>query len=395
MNKLEGTIATDSILELWVYYTRNSYNYTVQYLDKATHAVLHEDKDQTWSGKWEAFVTEHAISIENYTPVAPSEVTIQISASEDENLIIFYYEENKVEINYEAIGGGTVSPEKEEVKVSSGAALGSTATANKGYEFVGWFDNQNGTGTPLSTNSRYIPHKSGSAWVSKTYYAIFREKDVQLNYAVIGPVGSGSVSITQETVKAVSGIANGSTANLASSAYRFVGWFDNADGSGAPLDTNAAFKPTKGSDEIWSDGTTYYAKFEYNLTSLIIDKVFPTGVDYSMDVNQSFIFNVSEVDQNGATVANGVNLIVSIHGDGQITVDGLTVGKYYKITEQTDWSWRYGVCTPTSALESVVNGASIIVKVTSDHHVNKVIFTNVRTNNQWLDGDSWCNNIFK
>lgn len=394
-NKLEGTIATDSILELWVYYKRNSYNYKVQYLDKATNAVLYEDNEQDRSGKWESFVTEHAIPIENYTPIAPTEVSIQISASEDENIIIFYYEENKIVIDYIAVGGGAVSPDQEEVKIESGAALGSTATAENGYEFVGWFDNQNGTGTALSTSHRFIPPKPGSIWVAKTYYAIFREKEAKLYYEIIGPTGSGSVSVLQETVKVVNGIAMGSAATPTSNAYRFIGWFDNENGTGSPISTSASFKPLKEAEDLWVDGTTYYAKFDYNLTSLVIDKVFPIGADYSMDVNQSFIFSVSEVDQHGTALTNGIDLTVAIHGDGQITIEGLTVGKYYKITEQTDWSWRYGICTPSSALESVVNGNSIILKVTADHHANKVIFTNVRTNNQWLDGDSWCNNIFK
>ena len=135
---------------------------------------------------------------------------------------------------------------------------------------------------------------------------------------------------------------------------------------------------------MWVDGTTYYAKFEYNLTSLTIKK---TGWQ-SIDPNQTFIFNIS---------GNGLNLDVTVHRDNEgnwkTKIDGLTVGETYTITEKTDWSWRYDyksvAMTNATLVENLTNGATITLGLDGT-----ITFTNERGNEQWLDGDSWCDNRF-
>ena len=229
-----------------------------------------------------------------------------------------------------------------------------------------------------------------------TFYYV---KDVTINYLVVGPTGCGAVNPTSETIGAMNGQVGGSTATASSSVYKFVGWYLDSDCKNPVttewVDTSGKITPQK-PGELWVNAT-YYAKFEYNLTSLTIDKAFPSGADYSMDVNQSFLFDVVEVDANGNVVSNGVNLTVTIHGNGAVTIDGLTVGNRYKITEITDWSWRYDKCNVSlsDGLSGATSETSAIVVLTADPAVNKVFFTNIRSNEQWLDGDSWCNNIFK
>ena len=229
-----------------------------------------------------------------------------------------------------------------------------------------------------------------------TFYYV---KDVTINYQVVGPTGCGAVNPTSETIGAMNGQAGGSTATASSSVYKFVGWYLDSDCKNPVptewVDTSGKITPQK-PGELWVNAT-YYAKFEYNLTSLTIDKAFPSGADYSIDVNQSFLFDVVEVDANGNVVSNGVNLTVTIHGNGAVTIDGLTVGNRYKITEITDWSWRYDKCNVSlsDGLSGATSETSAIVVLTADPAVNKVFFTNIRSNEQWLDGDSWCNNIFK
>lgn len=227
-----------------------------------------------------------------------------------------------------------------------------------------------------------------------TFYYI---KDVTIKYQVVGPTGCGSVDAPAETIGASTGKANGSTATASSNVYKFVGWYLDADCKNAVPEewvSENRIKPQK-PGEFWVN-VTYYAKFEYNLTSLTIDKVFPDGADYSVDINQSFLFDIVEVDESGNVVSNGVNLTVTIHKDGSIKIDGMTVGHRYKITEKTDWSWRYGKCAPSSNLAgSKVSGNSITVKLSADAAANKVTFTNERTYKYWLDGDSYNVNIFK
>ena len=212
-----------------------------------------------------------------------------------------------------------------------------------------------------------------------TFY--YEETEVTLNYEVVGPAGAtnfGSVLPESETVKVSTGKANGSTASASSNVYKFVGWYSNEACTGEPLSTDPKWVPTKEDGTLWADGTTYYAKFEYNLTSLTIKK----EGSQAIDVNQSFIFNI-----NG----NGVNLDVIVHGNGQVTIDGLTVGQKYTITEKSGWSWRYDCVSWTHGSDSG-NGNVAEITIGLD---GTITFKNVRKTDKWLDGDSWCNNIFK
>ena len=66
---------------------------------------------------------------------------------------------------------GTVSPASEDVTVKDAWANGSTATAKPGYEFVGWYGNEECTGEPVSTDKKFAPSKPEGGWVEATYYA--------------------------------------------------------------------------------------------------------------------------------------------------------------------------------------------------------------------------------
>ena len=212
----------------------------------------------------------------------------------------------------------------------------------------------------------------------------YTENKVTVKYEVVGPGGCGAVEPTSETLKVLTGKASGSVAKPSSSVYKFVGWYDNENCTGDPLSTDATYVPTKSDDALWVDGTTYFALFEYNLTSLTIVK---DGVDgySSIDPNQTFIFNIK---------GDGIDLDVTVHGPSwTVVVDGLTVGETYTVTEKTNWSWRYEYesVVPTNAelVNPVDNGAEIKLGLNGT-----ITFTNERSNKQWLDGDSWCNNIF-
>lgn len=304
---LSGQIAVGSVLELHVFYDRNTYPYKVQYMEDGTTKELADSKIVT-GNLWENIVTENAITIPNYTLVSHAQLSIQIQKDTTDptvNIITFYYEENKVTINYE----------------------------------------------------------------------------------VVGPDGCGTVTPESESVKISTGKANGSTAKPSSSVYKFVGWYDNAKCEGDALSTEATYIPTKEDGMLWNDGTTYFAKFEYNLTSLTIVK--DGAEEYEdIDSNQSFIFDIYDGDTLVTTVT------VNSTTGWRVVVDGLTVGKHYTVTEKTDWSWRYH-CTgwkytgSNATVTDAGNEASITLGLDGT-----ITFTNTRGNEQWLDGDSWCNNIF-
>lgn len=190
----------------------------------------------------------------------------------------------------------------------------------------------------------------------------------------------GSVTNSGEIIKATSGTAVGSTARP-NDGYKFVGWYKDQSYT-QPVDaawvSGNKITPQKNNEGKYVTAT-YYAKFEPDVTSLTINKVTTDKagnvVDYKdLDKNQTFIFNVS---------GNGVDLDVTVHGNGSVTIDGLTVGATYTITEKTDWSWRYEPAVASQNKTLAVNAED-----------NVVTFTNTRPNEQWLDGDSWCDNRF-
>ena len=215
-----------------------------------------------------------------------------------------------------------------------------------------------------------------------TFYYV--EQEVMIKYAVANGLG-GTVNPSQETVLIKSEDAKGSVAAPLSSAYKFVGWYD---AQGNLLSTELKFVPKKVNG--LNVTATYYAKFEYNLTSLTIVK---DGADEFEDIdpNQSFVFDIYDGDTDTLVTTVTVNSTT----DWKVVVDGLTVGKLYKVTEKTDWSWRYN-CTGWEYKDSnaTVTGADHVASIKLGVG-GTITFTNTRDNEQWLDGDSWCNNIFK
>lgn len=91
------------------------------------------------------------------------------------------FTENTVTLNYVAVGPagenfGSVDPASETLPILSGIAQGSTATvSNNKFKFVGWYDNAECSGNPISTAATYVPTKASEArWVDRTtYYAKF------------------------------------------------------------------------------------------------------------------------------------------------------------------------------------------------------------------------------
>ena len=205
-----------------------------------------------------------------------------------------------------------------------------------------------------------------------TFY--YKEKEATINYQVIGPDGCGTVTPASETLKVLTGTAQGSTAAVSSDTYRFVGWYKD-EACTQPVDSNWVdennkLTPVKADDAAWTD-TTYYAKFEYNLTDLTITKkITKNATPY--DANDMFIFTVK--DSNGKEVAK-----VALKAGESVTIKNLTVGETYTVTEDTSWSWRY---SPDSATHSI----------TLQPSGNEVTVTNTLNNNNWLGASSYAIN---
>ncbi len=81
-----------------------------------------------------------------------------------------------IQIKYQAQEGGYVTPEKEVLGPMSNIASGSTATAETGYVFVGWYDADD---MQLSTEAKFVPTKNEQGvYEEATYTAKFAKEDV-------------------------------------------------------------------------------------------------------------------------------------------------------------------------------------------------------------------------
>ncbi len=209
-----------------------------------------------------------------------------------------------------------------------------------------------------------------------TFY--YKEKEVTINYVAVPPTGAiadedfGSVSPTSETVKVLNGTAQGSTATVSSNEYYFVGWYKDRECTQLVTEndgtlTGNKFTPAKVNKK--NVAATYYAKFEYAKADLTITKAGST-----VDKTDKFVFNVK--DSNGKVVST-----VTIKGTGSVTVKDLPTGTY-TVEEDTSWSWRY---TPDKVSK----------EVTLAGQDGGVTFTNTKSKNKWIDGSTWCQNIFR
>lgn len=205
----------------------------------------------------------------------------------------------------------------------------------------------------------------------KIFY--YTENQATISYVAVGAgVAEGicSVSNSSESVKVVTGTPSGSTATIKANdpTYKFVGWYSDADCT-KPVSKEATFVPTKNSGELWAN-TTYYAKFEYNLTSMTLKKEVTNGV---YDANDMFIFTIKDSEDN-------VFARVTVTAGEEVTISGLTVGETYTITEDNNWSWRYANHVDEK----------IIMKPNAAENV--VTVKNTLGNNKWLGASSYAIN---
>ena len=412
-----------------LYYKRNKYPVKVQYMIDGTTTQLADPELVTEADGTTVSTFEYQSSMqvstdktfEGYKLVSANPQTLYSVAVDGTtldtiqyNILTFYYAEKESTFNYVVVGPdgcGTVDlidtddepaiSTSETVTMLTGTPVGATAVSTNTDYFVfeGWYSDAACTKENLlTTKASYVPTKAEGQelWPeTSTFYAKFVEQPVTITYKVVGPDGCGTVDLNDqdaatvagttvnETIaNRVSGTALGATAAPSSNVYKFVGWYTDAAcntpvvaADGTVTDTS--FVPVKEAANTETvppvpaayDTATYYAKFEYNLTSLTIVKD-GYAETASIDPNQTFIFRVT----GGDLGTNGI--LVSINGNGSKTISGLTVGVEYTVTELESWSWRYDADSAKT------------VKLTADPDRNVVTIENSRSHQYWLDGNA-------
>lgn len=193
-----GTLSADGLV-LKLYYDRNVYPYKFRFLVQGTTETKVADP-VTGSARYQARVTQGAKEVPGYTLVlgTTNPQTIDIVTEEGNtavnNVKIFYYVEDTVDIKYEVIGpegcGTLDNYQNNTVKVIDGTPEGSTPTANAGFKFVGWFKDEACTEAAdaswISADNKLTPGKTKNygtqetpvlGYEAATYYAKF-EADV-------------------------------------------------------------------------------------------------------------------------------------------------------------------------------------------------------------------------
>lgn len=188
-----GTLSADGLV-LKLYYDRNVYPYKFRFLDQGTKKPIADPVANR--ARYQARVTQGAKEVPGYTLVlgTTNPQTIDIVAEEGNtavnNVKIFYYVEDTVDIKYEVVGpdncGTLDNYQNNTVKVIDGTPEGSTPTASAGFKFVGWYKDKECT-QPVDTawiaDNKIIPQKTADlgnnvkGYEAATYYAKF-EADV-------------------------------------------------------------------------------------------------------------------------------------------------------------------------------------------------------------------------
>lgn len=201
------------------------------------------------------------------------------------------------------------------------------ATLKPGYDFIGWFNNAQGTGTALGTNTSYNFTMPDNA---VTYYAKTTEQTVDYTYVAVCkdtvPTGTnfGSVSKNAETVGKVTGTPS-ATATANTPTFRFVGWFDNAAGTGTALSTELTYEPNNKDSNGLLQGGAFYAVFEYNEANYTVKHLLQnTDDDNYTEVEAETIKGI--IGQNTAAEAKDYDgFEVQAFTQETVAADGSTV----------------------------------------------------------------------
>ena len=290
---LDITLGGNSLIQ--IFYNRNSYKYTINYLHQVQKAETDNTIYTAANGEYIKVAASKTLEAPYGSTVSYSAKddavdagyvigtttaqTLYVSSDESKNVMNFYYQQEQIEIRYVLISeldNTQVGTFSEYISAISGDPKGysaSEAAGMDGFKFMGWYDNKEFTGEPdLTTNLK--PGKTGTN---------------------LSPTTQDAYNGKQYTY------------------YKTI---------------------------------TYYGKFVAEYSSLMISN---SGIDLTFDPDQAVIFDVVG---NGVGISGdiNVNMTVTIIGNGNVTITNLPVGTY-TVTPRTDWSWRY---TVNHASESVL-----------------------------------------
>ena len=189
-DKTSVSAKLDKGLVIRIYYNRNDYNYSVEYLEYGGEHQMLEKPVNNVPARYGSTVAHEAsdrleVNGRKYIRVGEAQQSRVITDNNDQKMI-FYYQLQTVTITYiprslyPGAVGGTVTPGSETV---SGTVTGSTAEPDKNYRFVGWyFDSQCVYPVPeewvtdtykITPGELYYGDAGEQPYQNNIYYALF------------------------------------------------------------------------------------------------------------------------------------------------------------------------------------------------------------------------------
>lgn len=176
-----------------LYYTRNKHNITYQYESgaptDAPDVTSYNETNVPYDARKER---QPAPSLAGWTFSGWTTTDVTVGTDGKFTMpnkdVVFkgsWTEKDNVTINYVAKTGGTVAPLSETLNPDTGEATGSTAKANDGYRFVGWYSDKTcTTAVPaawVNSDNKLTPGKPEGGWADATYYAKFEQIQVNVD----------------------------------------------------------------------------------------------------------------------------------------------------------------------------------------------------------------------
>lgn len=309
-------------------------------------------------------------------------------------------------------------------------------TAESGYRFFGWTFNgpesENAKnhvrakneyyplGTPIQVEDKY----DETADANMHLYALWAPEVSDITY-----VGSVVNGVYEDETLVMSGNPNTYTFSVASNivtlnaptkpGYTFEGWYiyqNEGQNANWGYDHNPVYiKGTSESEKSYTTldytklkfleadnedgsyelemGTTNFgditliAKFEEAFADIEIRKI----VNGSLDSAQTFMFQVT--GQPDKVDSAKIDMKVTISGQGEIFIKHLPVGTY-EVKELTAWSSQFGDVSVQKGTEASDKGKVVSVTLPKADIKEVITFTNTRTDDKWLIGNSYCENWF-
>ena len=254
-----------------------------------------------------------------------------------------YIPNPSITIYYKAVGGGSVSPIKDRFKAYTGAPTGSTGTTPLGYEFKGWFNNDMGLGTPISTNLKFTPSKPADGWTDgMTFYAVWEGNSDILTYDA--NKGTGEMSASTGNVGSEVAVKEN---QFTRQGYYFAGWNTKADGTGTAYMPGENYMLTAGDDilfAVWKEVGTFkvWAYYPDTNPNLSYGDYIDIYEDYGPD-NAPLTYRKNGTQSGEALTLDGINEILAYSkAQTEAAHKGAKISSVY-LQYETDNGWSKAI----------------------------------------------------